>query len=147
MSLRTSPLHGLLSLALSVALFVACGGTEAPVAEAGADASATTDAADGAVTDAGDAAVCVTIDPKTYDRTCVVDDDCQLLLTGTLCTGACGCAGSAFAKTEAARNGAALAGVTLARCPCAAPDIPRCLGKVCVACSRVSPAPGCPDGG
>jgi hypothetical protein len=89
----------------------------------------------------------VTVDPATYDRSCTVDDDCDLFPTGNLCTGDCRCGGTPLNKSESARYQEATKNIELAGCPCASLGIPRCVQSSCTLCAFTNPEPGCPDGG
>jgi hypothetical protein len=150
-------LRALAPFIIGATLGVACSsgsGSLATDAGTNADGSASPDAAstDGAVSADGtvlsDGAVCVTIAAASYDRSCGGDSDCALIPVGTLCSGGCGCQSDTVNKNDAAKVSAALAGVKLQACPCAAPGTARCVANVCTLCTfGPTNPPGCPDGG
>jgi len=78
-------------------------------------------------TGAGDGAACVDIDAAAYDRSCAADSDCEIVPTGHLCTGSCGCGGEPIAKRALAKYQSATSSVKLEACPCASPGTARCV--------------------
>jgi hypothetical protein len=102
-----------------------------------------------------DAAVCVEIDPTTFDQSCQMDRDCLAIAAGTFCSGMppCFCP---FAVINADGDGRYQALIQQAEqlaapthgCFCPASGAPRCIQGSCALCGGASPShAGCPDGG
>jgi hypothetical protein len=121
----------LVVLALALLVVAACGGLTSGSSGGGGNGS------------------CVTIDLSIYDQSCNQDSDCIVLATGQICSGQCGCGGSAVSSSELSRWQAATSSIRFAACHCTAEQTPRCVNHVCTACSGPNPPAGCAgaDGG
>src|SRR5450432_4098722 len=90
------------ALPLGVLLAGACGSS---TGTGGADASTAdgtspSDAQADGVTVSPDGAVCVTIDPASYDHACAGDGDCTMISEGTVCTGGSACERATIAARD-----------------------------------------------
>ena len=119
--------------AISLCLFVACGGL---VADPGADGGGT-----GIGIDAGlDASDPCTIRASTYDQACTTDADCVSVFDGNVCSAHCRCPNSAINKGQLARyqsdfpraDGGGACGCPLLRAVCANGVCGPCNGATCV---------------
>ena len=97
---------------------------------------------DGATTSRDDAGrKCVTVDISSYSTACSSDSDCVAINRGPLCENGCACgATDAIASSEMPRYRAAVSGVQTMACPCAAPDVARCVNQNCTLCPRAGGA-------
>jgi hypothetical protein len=114
-----------------------------------------TGSSDAAIGDAsGDGAVCIDIDPSTFDQTCALDSDCFEVTAGTFCGGAawCMCGFAAINVDGQSRYQQDLQDISRLPpgprgCNCPAMGRPACVAKQCVLCGGPASTPGCPDAG
>jgi hypothetical protein len=107
---------------------------------------------------------CTNIEPSSYDQTCKLDTDCEVINTGPFCAEyTCTCpGGGAINVADDARYSAALSaklasevsdGTPTCECPGGLSSPPKCLGGTCTICTGLaSDPPGChstslPDAG
>ncbi len=97
---------------------------------------------------ASTSSMCVDIAVTPSELACEADTDCELVPTGEVCTGQCGCGGTAVNEAAVQTIEAELAPVHLAPCPCPAPPAPRCSHHQCVTCGYgPNQPPECEDAG
>jgi hypothetical protein len=104
---------------------------------------------------APDAAVCIDIDPTTFDNTCNVDADCMAVTGGTFCGNGpwCMCLGATINVDGQTRYQAEIADLESrikpgpGGCTCPFFGSPRCNLGHCALCGGAAGNEGCPDGG
>jgi hypothetical protein len=91
---------------------------------------------------------CVEVDPSTYDRSCMTDQDCISITAGELCQETCFCGGTAISRSGQARYEAAIASIVAEPCGCSYDGPVLCLQNQCTQCipNLNPPLLGCPGG-
>jgi hypothetical protein len=73
---------------------------------------------------------CVEIDVADYETSCTQASDCISINTGDVCSGQCGCGGTAVNVSGQARYEQAITGITFEGCPCASQPL-SCVAGQC----------------
>lgn len=106
----------------------------------------------GAAGDAGDAGVCIDVEPSQFDTSCDASTDCVPIAAGTFCAGYnCSCPGATINAASQSDYASLIATVPHGPGICSCPFLgsPRCIASQCVFCPNpaMHPStlpPGCP---